>query len=270
MNDESQIGLVEAHAQGRGGHERLDPVGLEGVLEPLPLGRVGPTGVGGRLQPRLAEALGDLHGRRDRQAVHDARAGCAAQIGGQPRQARCGIGQAAHAQVEGVPLQGPPQDEDPLGPAPRRGTGELLGDVRGDAGIGGRRGGQDRRARGQARQQGADAPVVGAEVVAPVRDAVRLVDDDQAGVGCEGREDLLPESRIVEPLGGHQQDVDGALAHPGLDVRPLRGVGGVHGDGVDAGAPGRRDLVAHEGEQGRDDHRRPRRGAVHRRGRGSG
>ena len=33
--------------------------------------------------------------------------------------------------MEGVPLQGPPQDEDPLGPAPRRGTGELLGSAEG-------------------------------------------------------------------------------------------------------------------------------------------
>ena len=43
----------------------------------------------------LAQTLGDLAGRRDRQAVDDPRAGGAAQVGGQPGQARGRVGQAA-------------------------------------------------------------------------------------------------------------------------------------------------------------------------------
>ena len=88
--------------------------------------------------------------------------------------------------MEGVALQGPPHDQNLGVPKSRRGAAELLGDVGGYTGVGRGRGGQDGCARGQPRQQGADASVVGAEVMAPVRDAVGLVDDDQAGARGEG------------------------------------------------------------------------------------
>ena len=43
-----------------------------------------------------------------------------------------------------------------------------------------------------------------------------------------------------------------------VDLLPVVGVGGVDGVGPDAGALGGRDLVAHQGQQGRDDHGRAR------------
>ena len=106
--------------------------------------------------------------------------------------------------MKGVPLQGPSHDEDLCVRGLRCVTGELLGDVGRDTGVGRRCGGQDRRARGQIRQQGADPPIVGAEIMAPVRYAVRFVDDHQAGVSGQVGEDLVPEGRVVEPFGGHQ------------------------------------------------------------------
>ena len=163
--------------------------------------------------------------------------------------------------MERVALQGAAQDEDLGGPLARGAPGQLLGDVVGHPLVRRGGGGQDRRARGQLGEQGADAPVVGAEVVPPVGDAVRLVDDDEPGAGRQVGQDLVAEDRVVEALGGHQQDVDVPGAHLRLDLVPLGGVGRVDGDGVDAGAPGGGDLVAHEGQQRGDDDARPGAGA---------
>ena len=163
--------------------------------------------------------------------------------------------------MERVALQGAAQDEDLGGPLARGAPGELLGDVVGHPLVRRGGGGQDGRARGQLGEQGADASVVGAEVVPPVGDAVRLVDDDEPGAGRQVGQDLVAEDRVVEALGGHQQDVDVPGAHLRLDLVPLGGVGRVDGDGVDAGAPGGGDLVAHEGQQRGDDDARPGAGA---------
>ena len=113
------------------------------------------------------------------------------------------------------------------------------------------------RAVGQRGQQVADAAVVGAEVVAPVADAVRLVDDEQPAATGQGGQLLVAEARVVEPLGADEQHVDLVGGEGRADLAPLLGVGRVHRHGPDAGALGRGDLVAHQGEQGRDDDRRP-------------
>ena len=261
VDDEGQVGLVEAHAQRAGRHQRLDPVGLEVLLQPLALGRLRPARVGGHVEPGLAQALGDLEGGAHGEAVDDARARRGAQVAGQPGQAGRRVGQEEGAQVERVALQGAAQDEDLGGPLARGAPGQLLGDVVGHPLVRRGGGGQDGRARGQLGQQGADAPVVGAEVVPPVGDAVRLVDDDEPGAGRQVGQDLVAEDRVVEALGGHQQDIDVPGAHLRLDLVPLGGVGRVDGDGVDAGAPGGGDLVAHEGQQRGDDDARPGAGA---------
>ena len=245
MHHEGEVGLVEAHAQGRGGDQGLDPVGLEVLLQVLALGGVGLAGVGRHLQARLTQVLGDLPGRGDGQAVDDAAARHVLEVGGQPGQAGGGVGQDAYPQVQGVPLEAAAQHQDAWtgrvatregatgcasggGAVAARGTGsllpgcasgcggatgcrggwggvldpargggmvgcggclagrgglQLLGDVGRHPGVGGGRGGQDRGAGRQGGQQGADTPVVGAEVVAPVRDAVRLVDHHEPGPG---------------------------------------------------------------------------------------
>ncbi len=98
---------------------------------------------------------------------------------------------------------------------------ELLGDVL-DHALVRRRGGRE---HGHAVRQGADElgepPVVGAEVVPTVRDAVRLVHDEHAHPGDQRRQLLVAEPRVVEPLGGDQQDVDLVAGERGLRVRPL-------------------------------------------------
>ena len=141
-------------------------------------------------------------------------------------------------------------------PSDRSAAAELLGDVGGHPGVGGGGRGQHRDAVGQVGEQGADPAVVGPEVVAPVGDAVRLVDDQQpAGRGQPGQH-LVAEARVVEPLGADQQHVDLAGRDRVLDRLPVLDVGGVDGDRADAGPLGGGDLVAHQGEQRRDDHGR--------------
>lgn len=86
---------------------------------------------------------------------------------------------------------------------------------------------------------------------------MRLVDHQQTRGRGEARQHLVPEIGIVEPLGTDQQHIHLARRHLGLDGVPLLGVGGVDRAGADTGPGRRRHLVAHEGEQGRDDDRRP-------------
>ena len=134
---------------------------------------------------------------------------------------------------------------------------ELLGDVRHDPAVGRRGGREHRHAGGHARDEVAQASVVGAEVVAPVADAVRLVDDEQSDARDELRQLLVAERRVVEPLGRHQQHVDLVAVELGEHVAPLVRVGGVDLHRPHPRPRGCRDLVAHEREQRRDEHRRP-------------
>jgi hypothetical protein len=133
---------------------------------------------------------------------------------------------------------------------------ELLGDVRGDAGVGGRGGGEHRDVRGQGGKQRPDPPVVGPEVVAPVGDAVRLVDHDQPGRLHQARQHIVAEPGVVQPLGADEQDVDRAVADLGVHLLPLLQVRRVDRPRMDARARRGVDLVAHQREQRRDDDRR--------------
>jgi hypothetical protein len=117
---------------------------------------------------------------------------------------------------------------------------------------------EDADAGGQRGEHVGDPPVVGPEVVAPVRDAVRLVDDEQAGARGEQRQHRLAEGGVVQPLGADQEQVDGVLGEEVLHPRPLVAVGRVDRVRAQAEALGRRQLVAHEREQGADDERRAR------------
>ena len=134
---------------------------------------------------------------------------------------------------------------------------QLLGDVVGDPGVGGGGRRQHRDAVGQVGQQGADPAVVGPEVVAPVGDAVRLVDDEEAAGRGQPGQHLVAEPRVVEPLGADQQHVDLAGPDRVVDRLPRLGVGGVDRHRADPGPLGGGDLVAHQRQQRAHDHRRP-------------
>jgi len=154
--------------------------------------------------------------------------------------------------VQAFPVQRSPQDERARAVADT----ELLGDVGGHAVVRRRRGGQDGNALGEVGKQGAQAAVVRPEVVAPVGNTVRLVDHEQPGRRRELGEHGVPEVGVVQPFGTDEQDVDLAGRDRRLHLVPVLRVRGVHGRGLDPGALGRRDLVAHQRQQRRDDHGR--------------
>ena len=144
---------------------------------------------------------------------------------------------------------------------------QLLGYVGGDPGVRGGGGGEHRDIRGQRRKQRPDPAVIGPEVVAPVGDAVRLIDNDQACRLREMRQDVVAESRVVQPLGADEQDVHGAVTDLGVHLLPLFEVRRVDRARVDTRPRRGIDLVAHQREQRRDDDRRPGAAGAQQRGR---
>ena len=174
VDDEAEVGLVEAHAERRRGDQRLHLVVPQRLLGVLAVGVVEPAGVGADLVPGVAEQRGRLLGRGDGERVDDAAARQVADVRGQPGQPGPVGRQPQHAQPQRVAGERP-ADRRHLDAA----GAELLGDVGDHPLVGGGGGRQHRGAGGQRAQQVADAAVVGPEVVAPVGDAVRLVDDDR-------------------------------------------------------------------------------------------
>ena len=231
-------------------------------LELEPVGRVGAAGVGADLVARVAQQRGGVLGGRDGQRVDDAAARQLAQPRGEPAEAGVGGRQRQDAETQARP------GERASHRAHRRAArAELLDHVVDDPLVGGGRRREHRTAGRKGREQVADAPVVGAEVVAPVADAVGLVDDQQPrGLG-KARELLVAEAGVVQPLGTHQQQVDLTGGQRRRDLGPLVGVGGVHGHGAQPGPPRGVDLVAHQGQQRRDDQRRPGAAGAQQRGR---
>ena len=185
-------------------------------------------------------------------------AGLLGEVVGQPGQPLLGRAQPQHAQPQRLPVEGAAQHEHAgalvggrVEPAP-----ELLGDVGGHPGVGRRGRGEHRDPLGQVAEEGADAAVVGAEVVAPVGDAVRLVDHEQPDVAASRGSTSSRKPGLLSRSGLTEQHVDLAGVDRVVDRLPLLDVGGVDRHRADAGPLGRLDLVAHQGEQRRDDHRR--------------
>lgn len=84
---------------------------------------------------------------------------------------------------------------------------QLTGHVVLDAVVGGGGGGQDSDVAGQPRQHLADAAVVGPEIVPPVRDAMRLVDHQQANARGDRLQRMGHEVIIRQALRRYQQQV---------------------------------------------------------------
>ncbi len=212
---------------------------------------VGLAGVGAGLDALRAQPLGDPVRVGDGERVDDAGAGQRRQHLREPGEP-VGLG-AQLDRVEGEALA-----------VERAADGEeLLAELRLDVGDdpvvrgGGRA--EDGDAAGEEVEDAGEAAVVGAEVVAPVADAVHLVDDEQT-------------RRVGAIVGQHA-----ARGTPGW--RTARGrraarrrcsasssaltssqsllVVAVDRGGAEPAALGRVDLVAHETEQRRDEQRRP-------------
>ena len=171
VHDETEVGLVEAHAQRAGGDQRLDPVGQQVALGGQALLRLGLAGVRGHRVPALAQELGHLRGRGHGERVDDPGPGQLVELGGEPTQALGRGGQRHHRQAQALPVERAAQHERSALLACAE--AELFGDV-GDHPVVGGGGGREHRDTGrQLGDQRPQPPVVGAEVVAPVGHAVR-------------------------------------------------------------------------------------------------
>ncbi len=137
---------------------------------------------------------------------------------------------------------------------------ELVGDVGDHAVVRGGCGAEHGHAVGQRLEDPHDPPVVRAEVVAPVADAVRLVDDQQADRAGDEAEHPVAEPLVREPLRRDQQQVDLVVAEALDDRLELLRVRGIDRLGPHTDAPGHLDLVAHQRQQGR--HEQGRTGAL--------
>ena len=135
---------------------------------------------------------------------------------------------------------------------------ELIDDVVDDAVVGGRGGAQHGHAARQQIEDARDPAVVGAEVVTPVADAMRLVDHEQPDALGEVGEHGVAELRVGEAFGGDEQEIDAIGIERRHDLVPLGGVVARDARRLHATALARLDLVAHQAEQGRDEQGRAR------------
>jgi len=103
-----------------------------------------------------------------------------------------------------------------------------------------------------------ETPVVRTEVVAPVRDAVRLIDDEEPEPVQQVRENVASKLGVVEPFGRYQKQVDLIVVDGGEHVDPVVTVRRIDGLSCQIEAGCSFDLVAHQGEQRRDDDGRSR------------
>jgi hypothetical protein len=265
VHDELQVRLVVAHPQRAGRDERLDVVAQQPLLggDP-PLGLL-LAAVGQRRDVVRGQEGGDLLGVALGQRVDDPRAGQARQVLDQPGEPLRGARQLQRLQPQaGAAERAAVGAQARVGDAGRGRAGgglaralpQLVEHVGDDAVVGGRGRAEHGDARGQRGEHVLDTAVVGPEVVAPVRDAVRLVDHQQPDRGGEQRQQLVAEARVVEPLGRDQQQVDLAGGEHRADRVPLVAVGAVDRVRSETQPLRAGDLVAHQRQQRRDDQRR--------------
>ena len=205
--------------------------------------------VGDGGDPPGGEPAGHPLGVANGEAVHDARPRQAGDRLRQPRQPlRLGT-DVEDVEAEAVPRQGS---------AHRHQVGaELGGDVGHHPVVGGGGAAQDGDAGRQEVEHPHQPAVVGTEIVAPVGDAVGLVDDEQPAHPSHLGQDLGPELGIGQPFGRDEEDVDRPVVDAVLYPFPLVPVGAVDGDRPDTHPLGGRDLVPHQGEERRHEQGRP-------------
>ena len=254
MDDEAGVRLVDPHPERRGGDDDV-----ELVVHPRPLGvlALGPAQAGVvRPHPQAAvgELLGDLLGALAGGAVDDARSAALADLGEHPVEhallLAVGVGVVVDLEAD---LRAVEPGDDHLGVAHL----QPLHDLGADRGCGGGREGQHRRVA-ELLDDPAQPQVVGAEVVAPRRDAVRLVHHEQ-GRPC--RVDRVHDLGLGELLRREEHEADRSVRQCLQDGVLVAGrharvqLGGPTRAVLDLGQP--LDLVALQGDQRGDHDDRP-------------
>ena len=262
VDHEAHVGLVDAHAEGIGGDDHLERAVEEGLLAILlEIGRHAAVKRRGRPAHRLRQEFRQNLGVPLRGAVDDGAAG------GRFLRARLaevidqhlvhlrelGFFARRHdREVQVLPFGSAEMafelDAEPLP--------EMHADVLDHVLLGGGREAGHRRQVGAVplANKARDVQVIGAEVVAPFRQAVRLVEHPRSNLPMRDR---LAEAAVTHLLRRHQQDAD--IAEPDA-VENLFALGqrqeAIHRRGRGHAAPRERvDLILHERLQGRDDDR---------------
>ena len=102
---------------------------------------------------------------------------------------------------------------------------EDVAEVGDDPVVRGRGGGKEARLGGEAPEEAFHLPVLGTEIVAPVGDAVCLVDDNHADARGDGVKDGGLELGVREAFGGDEKDVDLMAPDPFGHLVPIILVG---------------------------------------------
>ena len=173
MDDEAQIRLVVAHAQGRGSHQRFALVSDQGVFQLLAIAAVHGAGVSAGIDAAGLKPFGYQRGIAGGEGVDNAATLQARKRLGQPSEACRLAGEAKGLESKRSAVE--------IAPLHCEIRAEFALQV-GHHPVAGSSGGGQQIHVGQVLHQPADAAVVGAEVVAPVGDAVGLIDHHQAGV----------------------------------------------------------------------------------------
>jgi hypothetical protein len=211
VDDEAHVVLVDAHAERDRRDDDVDPgAGHERLLDGVAALHREPGVVGRRAHGALVQGGRHLLRRPLRRGVDDAR-----RLGvGDPIEQRpllvLGVEEALDREVDVRSVEAAHDDR-------RIAEPEALDDL----GSHRRRRGRGEREHGRAPERVGDVPepqVIGAEVVAPLRDAVRLVDAEERRLR---RREALDDLGVGELLGSEEHELDRALLQAGPDLVAL-------------------------------------------------
>ena len=240
VDDEAHVGAVDAHAEGDGGDDDGEPLVHEGLLRRPPLRRGEAGVVGGAGDAGLRQGRGEALHVAPGLGVDDAPLPLVAADGGDHLGRGIGAGEGAVDEVGAVRVA-----DETDGVAERHAERDVVPHLRRGRGREGHAGGLR-----EAVQHLGEAAVLGAELVAPVGDAVGLVHGGQRHAGADEGEEVAEE----EALGAHVEEtgLPRREAAPGLP--PVGGLEvGVERVGGEARLPGGVHLVVHERDEGGDD-----------------
>ena len=239
VKDEADVRLVDAHAE-RHGRDHDDAVLLqENILVARARRRLHAGVIGQRLDAVLAQEIGKLLGLAPRGAIDDA--ALPAMAFDEFRDLFAAAGLCLHRQAQIGPVEAVHEHSG-------RAAEKLLDDIRARRGVG-RRGERDGLHAAKLCLHLAERRIFRTEVVAPLRDAMRLVDRQQRDLGALEQ---------IERFGSHQafgRDVDEAqfAARDAIEHRAILGgiVRGVERRRRNAVAAKLRHLIAHQRDQRR-------------------
>ena len=203
VHHEGDVGLVDAHAKGVGGHHDRFAIVEEILLVLLTVGIAHARVVGGGIEARLTECLADLLHPRSCRAVDDTAFSLSfVEEGGEGDRLFLGAGALdAEPEVGAVKARGEGEGILQL-QKPHDVTADAVGGCGGEGTYGG--------AVGEFTDESGNMEVARAEVLSPLGYTVSLVHGDEGDGQISAK---LHEGGDVQPLGGDVDQLVGAIGH---------------------------------------------------------